>query len=43
MKYLSIADDTLGDIGDILIALAGLGSVSIVLAMMLYFSSRFPK
>jgi hypothetical protein len=43
MRQVSIADDSLGDIGDILIALAGLGAVSIVLAAMLYVSSRFPK
>lgn len=43
MRQVSIADDSLGDIGDILIALAGLGAVAIVLAAMLYISSRFPK
>ena len=43
MRQVSITDDSLGDIGDILIALAGLGVVSIVLAAMLYISSRFPK
>ena len=43
MQQVSISDDTLGDIGDILIALAVLGSASIVLVMMLYLSSQFPK
>ena len=43
IRQVSIADDSFGDIGDILIALAGLGAVSIVLAAMLCFSSWFPK
>jgi hypothetical protein len=43
MRHVSIADDSLGDIGDVFIAITGLGAVSLVLAAMLYISSRFPK